>query len=126
MDYFLNMIVNSLIFLIVLGAVIYGVYYFFVLTPSQRKYRKALRQSKRKYKQKNRIKETTRHMPDPMLASEVPLIRGVFSADFFEPSEILISQIIWLCCHVKACVKSFLESRIQHVDSKVLFAYIVD
>jgi len=54
MDYFLNMIVNSLIFLIVLGAVIYGVYYFFVLTPSQRKYRKALRKSKRKYKQKNR------------------------------------------------------------------------
>ena len=54
MDYFLNMIVNSLIFLIVLGFIIYGVYYFFVLTPSQRKYRKALRKSKRKYKQKNR------------------------------------------------------------------------
>lgn len=54
MDYFLNMIVNSLIFLIVLGLIIYGVYYFFVLTPSQRKYRKALRKSKRKYKQKNR------------------------------------------------------------------------
>ena|GEM_PF-364693 len=54
MDYFLNMIVNSLIFLIVLGFIIYGVYYFFVLTPSQRKYRKALRKSKRKYNQKNR------------------------------------------------------------------------
>ncbi|WP_017548875.1 SA1362 family protein [Salinicoccus carnicancri] len=54
MDYFLNMIVNSLIFLIVLGLIIYGVYYFFVLTPSQRKYRKALRKSKRKYRQKNR------------------------------------------------------------------------
>src|SRR5690625_3577882 len=65
-------------------------------------------------------------MPDLLLSSEVPFIRGVFSADFFEPSEILISQLIWLCYHVTDCFKSFLESRIQHVVSKVLFSYIVD
>lgn len=54
LDYFLDMIVGSFIFLIVLGLIIYGIYYFFILTPSQRKYKKALRKSKRKYKQKNR------------------------------------------------------------------------
>lgn len=54
LDYFLDMIVGSFIFLIVLGLIIYGIYYFFLLTPSQRKYKKALRKSKRKYKQKNR------------------------------------------------------------------------
>lgn len=53
LDYFLNMIVSSLIFLLVLGLIFYGIYYFFILTPSQRKYKKALRKSKRKYKQKN-------------------------------------------------------------------------
>lgn len=50
LDYFLNMIVSSLIFLLVLGLILYGIYYFFILTPSQRKYKKALRKSKRKYK----------------------------------------------------------------------------
>lgn len=54
LDYFLDMIVGSFIFLIVLGLIIYGIYYYFLLTPSQRKYKKALRKSKRKYKQKNR------------------------------------------------------------------------
>ncbi|WP_411844333.1 SA1362 family protein [Salinicoccus sp. HZC-1] len=54
LDYFVNMIVSSLIFLLVVGLILYGIYYFFILTPSQRKYKKALRKSKRKYKQKSR------------------------------------------------------------------------
>ncbi|AKG74024.1 SA1362 family protein [Salinicoccus halodurans] len=54
LDYFLNMIVSSLIFLLVLGLIVYGIYYFFILTPSQRKYKKALRKSKRKYRQKSK------------------------------------------------------------------------
>ena len=54
LDYFMGMIVNSLIFLLVLGLIMYGIYYFFVLTPSQRKYRKALRKSERKYRKMNR------------------------------------------------------------------------
>lgn len=54
LDYFMNMIVSSLIFLLVLGLIIYGIYYFFILTPSQRKYKKALRKSKRKYKNRNK------------------------------------------------------------------------
>ena len=53
LDYFMNMIVSSLVFLLVLGLIIYGIYYFFILTPSQRKYKKALRKSKRKYKNRN-------------------------------------------------------------------------
>lgn len=54
LNYFMGMIVNSLIFLLVLGLIMYGIYYFFILTPSQRKYKKALRKSKRKYRKTNR------------------------------------------------------------------------
>ncbi|GAB3071796.1 SA1362 family protein [Salinicoccus sesuvii] len=54
MDYFLNMIVNSLIFLLIIGLILYGIYYFFILTESQRKYKRALRKSKRKYKSKRK------------------------------------------------------------------------
>ncbi|MFC3418131.1 SA1362 family protein [Salinicoccus hispanicus] len=54
MEYFLNMIVNSLVFLVVIGLILYGIYYFFILTESQRKYKRALRKSKRKYKNKKK------------------------------------------------------------------------
>jgi len=50
LDMVLNMIISSLIFILVLGAVLYAVYYFFILTPSQRQYRRAVRKSRRKYK----------------------------------------------------------------------------
>ena len=53
LDYFMNMIVSSLVFLLVLGLIIYGIYYFFILTPSQRKYKKAFIKFKRKYKNRN-------------------------------------------------------------------------
>ncbi|MCG1009030.1 hypothetical protein J4760_03065 [Salinicoccus sp. ID82-1] len=54
MEYFLNMIVNSLVFLVVIGLILYGIYYFFILTESQRKYKRALRKSKRKYKNRKK------------------------------------------------------------------------
>ncbi|CAD2075438.1 hypothetical protein JEOAER750_01208 [Jeotgalicoccus aerolatus] len=52
LDVVLNMIFSSLIFLLVLGLIIYGIYYFFILTEDQRKYRKALRKAKRKHRKK--------------------------------------------------------------------------
>ena len=52
LDVVLGMIVNSLIFLIVLAGIIYAIYYFFILTEDQRKYRKALRKAKRRHKTK--------------------------------------------------------------------------
>lgn len=54
LEYFLNMIVSSLVFLLVIGLILYGIYYFFILTESQRKYKKALRKSKRKYKSRKK------------------------------------------------------------------------
>lgn len=52
LDMVMNMILSSLIFILVLGAVVYGIYYFFILTPSQREYKRAVRKSRRKYKKK--------------------------------------------------------------------------
>lgn len=52
LDAVLGMIVNSLIFLIILAGILYAIYYFFILTEDQRKYRKALRKSKRKLRKK--------------------------------------------------------------------------
>ncbi|MFB9859944.1 SA1362 family protein [Salinicoccus siamensis] len=50
LDYFMGMILNSLVTLLIIGLILYGIYYFFILTPSQRKYKRALRKSKRKYR----------------------------------------------------------------------------
>lgn len=52
LDMVMNMILSSLIFILVLGAIVYGIYYFFILTPSQRKYKRALRKSKRRNKKR--------------------------------------------------------------------------
>ena len=52
LDAVLGMVVNSLIFMLVLAAILYGIYYFFVLTEDQRKYKKALRKAKRKHRKK--------------------------------------------------------------------------
>lgn len=52
MDFLVSAVLNSLIFIAVLGVVGYLIYYFFILTESQRKYKRALRKSKKKYKQK--------------------------------------------------------------------------
>lgn len=54
LDFFVDAVLRSLIFLVVLGAIGYLIYYFFILTDSQRKYKRALRKSKRKYQKKNR------------------------------------------------------------------------
>jgi amino acid transporter len=48
LDLLFNMILNAIIFIAVLGLILYGIYYFFLLTPSQREYKRALRKSKRK------------------------------------------------------------------------------
>lgn len=48
LDIVFNMILNAIIFIAVLGLILYAVYYFFLLTPSQREYKRALRKSKRK------------------------------------------------------------------------------
>ncbi|GAA3725227.1 SA1362 family protein [Salinicoccus jeotgali] len=50
LDYFMGMILNSLVTLLIIGLILYGIYYFFILTPSQRKYKRALRKSKRRYR----------------------------------------------------------------------------
>ena len=54
LDMVMNMILSSLIFILVLGAIVYGIYYFFILTPSQRKYKRALRKSKRRYRNRKK------------------------------------------------------------------------
>lgn len=48
LDVVAGMILNAFIFIIVLGIVLYAIYYFFLLTPSQRQYKRALRKAKRK------------------------------------------------------------------------------
>lgn len=48
MDLVFNMILSTIIFLAVISVILYAVYYFFLLTPSQREYKRALRKAKRK------------------------------------------------------------------------------
>ncbi|HJE18759.1 MAG TPA: hypothetical protein K8V35_00205 [Aliicoccus persicus] len=57
LDFFVAAVLNSLIFIMVLGVVGYLIYYFFFLTESQRKYKRALRKSKRKHKNRRTNKE---------------------------------------------------------------------
>lgn len=54
LDFFVDAVMRSLIFIAVLGVIGYLIYYFFIMTDSQRKYKRALRKSKRKYQKKNR------------------------------------------------------------------------
>lgn len=54
LDFFVDAVLRSLIFIAVLGVIGYLIYYFFILTDSQRKYKRALRKSKRKYQNKHR------------------------------------------------------------------------
>lgn len=54
LDFFVDAVLRSLIFIAVLGVIGYLIYYFFILTDSQRKYKRALRKSKRKYQKKHR------------------------------------------------------------------------
>lgn len=54
LDFFVDAVLRSLIFIAVLGVIGYLIYYFFILTDSQRKYKRALRKSKRKYLKKHR------------------------------------------------------------------------
>lgn len=54
LDFFVDAVLRSLIFIAVVGAIGYLIYYFFILTDSQRKYKRALRKSKRKHQKKNR------------------------------------------------------------------------
>lgn len=54
LDFFVSAILNSLIFIAVLAGVGYLIYYFFIQTESQRKYKRALRKSKKKYKNRKR------------------------------------------------------------------------
>lgn len=57
LDFFVAAVLNSLIFIMVLGVVGYLIYYFFFLTESQRKYKRALRKSKRKHKNRRTNKK---------------------------------------------------------------------
>ncbi|MFC3900803.1 SA1362 family protein [Aliicoccus persicus] len=57
LDFFVAAVLNSLIFIMVLGVVGYLIYYFFFLTESQRKYKRALRKSKRTHKNRRTNKK---------------------------------------------------------------------
>lgn len=48
LDFFIMGFIRMVISLIIFGIIIYLIYYFFFLTPDQRKYKKAVRKNKRK------------------------------------------------------------------------------
>ncbi|ERF47689.1 membrane protein [Staphylococcus sp. EGD-HP3] len=50
LDTFIFSFVQMVISLAILGGIIYLIYYFFFLTPDQRKYKRAVRKSKRRNK----------------------------------------------------------------------------
>lgn len=48
LDFFIMGFIRMVISLIIFGLIIYLIYYFFFLTPDQRKYKKAMRKQKRR------------------------------------------------------------------------------
>ncbi len=48
LDFFIMGFIRMVISLIIFGIIIYLIYYFFFLTPDQRKYKRAVRKNKRK------------------------------------------------------------------------------
>jgi len=48
LDFFIMGFIRMIVSLIIFGLIIYLIYYFFFLTPDQRKYKKAMRKQKRK------------------------------------------------------------------------------
>lgn len=56
LDAFIFSIVRMLVSFAVIAGIIYLIYYFFILTEDQRKYRKAMRKYKKEIKEENRQK----------------------------------------------------------------------
>ena len=50
LDNVFNMIFNMALSLVIIGLILYAVYYYFILSEDERKYRRALRKTKRKRK----------------------------------------------------------------------------
>lgn len=50
LDSVFNMIFNMALSLVFIGLILYAVYYYFILSEDERKYRRALRKTKRKRK----------------------------------------------------------------------------
>jgi len=48
LDFFIMGFIRMIVSLIIFGLIIYLIYYFFFLTPDQRKYKKAMRKQKRR------------------------------------------------------------------------------
>ncbi|MEB6197476.1 SA1362 family protein [Mammaliicoccus sciuri] len=48
LDFFIMGFIRMIVSLIIFGLIIYLIYYFFFLTPNQRKYKKAMRKQKRR------------------------------------------------------------------------------
>ncbi|MCD8880856.1 SA1362 family protein [Mammaliicoccus sciuri] len=48
LDFFIMGFIRMIVSLIIFGLIIYLTYYFFFLTPDQRKYKKAMRKQKRR------------------------------------------------------------------------------
>lgn len=50
LDSVFNMIFNIALSLVIIGLILYAIYYYFILSEDERKYRRALRKTKRKRK----------------------------------------------------------------------------
>ncbi|CAM3412775.1 SA1362 family protein [Nosocomiicoccus ampullae] len=50
LDNVFNMIFNMALSLVIIGLILYAIYYYFLLSEDERKYRRALRKTKRKRK----------------------------------------------------------------------------
>ena len=50
LDSVFNMIFNMALSLVIIGLILYAIYYYFILSEDERKYRRALRNTKRKRK----------------------------------------------------------------------------
>ncbi|WP_239703075.1 MULTISPECIES: SA1362 family protein [unclassified Mammaliicoccus] len=48
LDFFIMGFIRMIVSFIIFGLIIYPIYYFFFLTPDQRKYKKAMRKQKRR------------------------------------------------------------------------------
>ncbi|MCD8896938.1 SA1362 family protein [Mammaliicoccus sciuri] len=48
LDFFIMGFIRMIVSLIIFGLIIYLIYYFFFLTPDQRKYKRAMRKQKRR------------------------------------------------------------------------------
>lgn len=50
LDSVFNIIFNMALSLVIIGLILYAIYYYFILSEDERKYRRALRKTKRKRK----------------------------------------------------------------------------